>query len=166
MPEKGFVCIGPYRGWCGTVHRNEQTARKCLNTDNLWCMNNLYRKSDREILNIHDDKVGRKKITVYYLRPDEEIPIPEFTEPEKLETMKLLKLVFKGFLVPTKDVVNSKEHSLEEALVVERLTILEQMKLLRRVENDGEVSWQTTKTHDSHKWEEVVDEFIELVGGI
>lgn len=158
IPEKGFVCLGPYRGWCGTVHRNEKTAKKCLATENEWCEKNLYRKSDRDIFDIHDEKVGKKKMTLYYFRPNEEIPVPELNNGEKLIMMRVLKVIYKGLLV--------SEETIEEELgsddMSDKLTLLERIKVIRKVEDQ----WQCIKTHDSHKWEDVVDELIDLIGGI
>jgi len=159
IPEKGFVCLGPYRGWCGTVHRNPETAEKCLKSEHEWCEKNLFRKSDRDIYDIHDEKVGKKKMTRYYLRPIEEIPIPELNHAQKLAMMKILKVIYKGLLVSEEEIRDDLDN---EKDMDEHLELLERLKIIQRVDD----KWQSAKTHDKHKWEDVVEELLDRLGGI
>jgi hypothetical protein len=78
--------------------------------------------------------------------------------------IKILKEIFKGFMISQTDLVDGMvmdENDFEH--YASRLMIY---GLLRRVEKDGDIYWRCEKTHDAHKWDEVLDDFITLAGGI
>jgi len=163
IPEKGYVCIGPYRGWCGHVHRNKKTAKRCLAEEDQWCQRNIYRHTDREVIDIHDPRTGKKKINVYYLKPEIE-QITEVSGDVKVAMVKVLKPIYNQFSIGLDDLLTSTGYEEEE--LAGHIEMLEQLKVIRRIGNKKQPLWQCMKTQDEHKWAEVFEHFLTAVGGI
>ena len=156
--------MGPHRGWCGSVHRTRKTAQKCIKKENDHCLKQSGHPTDRDIFDIHDPRVGLRKVTIYCLRPKEDFAAVEMTTEEKMKCIKILKEIFKGFMISQTDLVDGLE--MDENDFEHYASHLMIYGVLRRVEKDGDIYWRCEKTHDAHKWDEVLDDFITLVGGI
>ena len=80
-PKRGYVAVGPLRGWCGHTHRTAAAAQRCVEKDQLEMsrMQNAY--SDRRVYATEDLPTRGSSGEYYIPTNNPPSPVDVFNDP-------------------------------------------------------------------------------------